>query len=133
MPPMRVKHLLKSAAHQHKDPQVRLAHVRELDLGSAESAERLAGIARTDEDAAVRVAAIERLDDLAVLRELLDAGGEDADTAREAAISVPSATPPRMAKRSATPVMPAVTPMAGKSSPASSTSVRATRTGPGST
>ena len=85
MPPMRVKHLLKSAAHQHKDPQVRLAHVRELDTTADGSGELLAALARTDDDVAVRIAAIGRLDDLAVLRELLDADGDDAERTRVAA------------------------------------------------
>ena len=82
---MRVKQFLKSAAHQHKDPQVRLAHARELDPADEEAAGVLAALATEDEDAGVRVAAIERVDDLAVLRSLLDANGDDADTVRSAA------------------------------------------------
>ena len=82
---MRVKQFLKSAAHQHKDPQVRLAHARELDPADEEAAGVLAALATEDEDAGVRVAAIERVDDLAVLRSLLDANGDDADTVQSAA------------------------------------------------
>ena len=73
---MRVKPFLKSAVHQHKDPQVRLTHVETLDPDDEASAEVLAALATGDEDVSVRLAAIARVRDLAVLRGLLDAGGD---------------------------------------------------------
>jgi len=82
---MRVKQFLKSAAHQHKDPQVRLAHARELDPGDEEAATVLAALATDDEAVEVRVGATGRLLDLSVLRSLLDANGDDAELVREAA------------------------------------------------
>lgn len=66
-----MKNFLKSAAHQHKDPQVRLGSIKELDAESAQAQEILMELARSDEDHAVRIAAIGRLDELNVLRELL--------------------------------------------------------------
>jgi hypothetical protein len=73
-----VKNFLKSAAHQHKDPQVRLGSIKELDAESAQAQEILMELARSDEDHTVRIAAIGRLDELNVLRELLgsDSGAD---------------------------------------------------------
>lgn len=72
-----VKNFLKSAAHQHKDPQVRLGFVNDVDASLPESQETLADLARNDVDLSVRQAAIARLDELNILRELLDANGDD--------------------------------------------------------
>ena len=80
-----VKNFLKSAAHQHKDPQVRLSSVNELDACSDEAQEILAGLAKNDEDEAVRVAAIGKLDELNVLRELLGTQITEPDPIAQAA------------------------------------------------
>lgn len=80
-----MKNFLKTAAHQHKDSQVRLGFVNELEADSAEAQEMLAGLARFDDDLQVRIAAIGKLDELHPLRELLDANGDDADAVAEAA------------------------------------------------
>ena len=80
-----VKNFLKSAAHQHKDPQVRLSSVNELDASSDEAQEILAGLAKNDEDEAVRVAAIGKLDELNVLRELLGTQITEPDPIAQAA------------------------------------------------
>jgi len=72
-----VKNFLKSAAHQHKDSQVRLGFVNDVDASTPESQETLAELARNDNDLAVRIAAIGKLDELNILRELLDANGDD--------------------------------------------------------
>lgn len=79
-----VKNFLKSAAHQHKDPQVRLGSIKELDAESAQAQEILMDLARGDEDHGVRIAAIGRLDELNVLRELL---GSESDSEQSDAIS----------------------------------------------
>lgn len=80
-----VKNFLKSAAHQHKDPQVRLSSVNELDASSDEAQEILAGLAKNDEDESVRVAAIGKLDELNVLRELLGTQITEPDPIAQAA------------------------------------------------
>jgi exonuclease SbcC len=82
-----VKNFLKSAAHQHKDPQVRLGFIKELDAESAQAQEMLMELARRDEDHVVRIAAIGRLDELNVLRELLgsESGTEQGDVISKAA------------------------------------------------
>lgn len=80
-----VKNFLKTAAHQHKDPQVRLGFIKELDAENADAQETLTGLARSDDDLQVRVAAIAKLNELQALRDLLDANGDDADTIAEAA------------------------------------------------
>ncbi len=72
-----VKNFLKSAAHQHKDPQVRLSFVNDADASKPDTQEILAELARNDVDLAVRIAAIGKLDELNILRELLDANGDD--------------------------------------------------------
>ncbi len=72
-----VKNFLKSAAHQHKDSQVRLGFVNDVDASTPGSQETLAELARNDVDLAVRIAAIGKLDELNILRELLDANGDD--------------------------------------------------------
>lgn len=82
---MRVKHLLKSAPHQHKDAHVRLECVETLDAGDEDEAEMLAEVALRDTDSDVRVAAIGRIVDLAILRELLDANGDHGEVIRTAA------------------------------------------------
>lgn len=82
-----VKNFLKSAAHQHKDPQVRLSFVNDVDATSPESQETLAELARNDVDLPVRMAAIGKLDELNILRELLDANGDDGGAIATAAES----------------------------------------------
>lgn len=74
-----MKNFLKTAAHQHKDSQVRLGFVNDLDSQGAGAQDTLAGLARNDADLQVRVAAIAKLDELHPLRELLDTNGDDAD------------------------------------------------------
>ncbi|MGQ7845532.1 DUF349 domain-containing protein [Granulosicoccus sp. 3-233] len=78
---------MKSAAHQHKDPQVRLSFVNDADASTPESQETLAELARNDVDLAVRLAAIGKLDELNILRELLDANGDDGGAIATAAES----------------------------------------------
>ncbi|MFK8079769.1 MAG: DUF349 domain-containing protein [Granulosicoccus sp.] len=80
-----MKNFLKTAAHQHKDPQVRLGYVNEVEAGADDAQEALCLIAREDPDLAVRLAAIEKINDLNVLRELLDASSDDADQLSDAA------------------------------------------------
>ncbi|MFK7854191.1 MAG: DUF349 domain-containing protein [Granulosicoccus sp.] len=80
-----MKNFLKTAAHQHKDPQVRLGFVNDLEADSADAQEMLTGLARSDNDLQVRTAAIGKLNELHPLRELLDANGDDADAVAEAA------------------------------------------------
>lgn len=82
-----MKNFLKSAAHQHKDPQVRLAYVNDVEASSPESQETLADLARNDVDLPVRIAAIGKLDELNTLRELLDANGDDGGAIATAAES----------------------------------------------
>lgn len=83
----RVKNFLKTAAHQHKDPQVRLDYVNDLDVDAPDAQDTLVELARNDGQLSVRLAAIARLNELNVLRELLDANGDDADTIMTAAES----------------------------------------------
>lgn len=80
---MRVKNFLKPDRHLHKDPQVRLERIRELDPDDRESQALLTGLA-LDDDLAVRIAAIGKLSDVAVLQQLLDANGDDAAEVRSA-------------------------------------------------
>jgi len=80
-----VKNFLKTAAHQHKDPQVRLGFVNDLGDETSDAQGMLTDLARNDEDVQVRLAAIARLDELHTLRELLDANGDDADAIAGAA------------------------------------------------
>ena len=82
-----VKNFLKTAAHQHKDPQVRLGYIKDADAANDEIQHTLGTMAREDKDLPVRLAAIARLDELSVLRELLDASTDDAARIREAAES----------------------------------------------
>lgn len=82
-----MKNFLKTAAHQHKDSQVRLGYIKDVDAGTDEAQSMLGAMARDDSDLSVRLAAIARLDELNVLRELLDADSDDADALREAAES----------------------------------------------
>ena len=80
-----MKNFLKTAAHQHKDSQVRLGYIKDVDAGTDEAQSMLGVMAREDADLPVRLAAIAKLDELNVLRELLDADSDDADALREAA------------------------------------------------
>jgi len=80
-----VKNFLKTAAHQHKDPQVRLEFVQQLDASASEAQATLASMVRQDGDLHVRLAAIAKSDELMLLRELLDANGDDAGHIIEAA------------------------------------------------
>lgn len=80
-----VKNFLKTAAHQHKDPQVRLSFIHDLDASTAEAQDLLSGLARNDSEVAVRVAAINKLDELNTLRELLSANGDEGATVADAA------------------------------------------------
>jgi len=81
---MRVKNFLKSTSHQHKDPNVRRESLAELDAADSDAQSVIIELAANDPDVGVRKAAIAKLNDLAVLRELLDANGEDAESLREA-------------------------------------------------
>ena len=80
-----MKNFLKTAAHQHKDPQVRIGYISELKDSTDEAQAVLAELARNDDDVAVRIAAIHKLDDLNALRELLGANGDDAHAVASAA------------------------------------------------
>jgi hypothetical protein len=91
-----VKNFLKSAAHQHKDPQVRLGSIKELDAETAQAQEILMELARNDEDSAVRIAAIARLDELNVLRELL---GSDAESGSEQSHAISKAAETRLVEK----------------------------------
>ena len=82
-----MKNFLKTAAHQHKDSQVRLGYIKDVDTGTDEAQSTLGAMALDDSDLSVRLAAIARLDELNVLRGLLDADSDDADALREAAES----------------------------------------------
>ena len=64
---------------------MRLEFIETLDSSNDEAAEMLADTALRDTDSEVRVAAIGRIVDLAVLRELLDANGDHGEVIREAA------------------------------------------------
>lgn len=80
-----MKNFLKTAAHQHKDSQVRLGYIKDVDAATTQAQATLADMARDDLELAVRLAAIAKLDELNVLRELLDASSDDAGALREAA------------------------------------------------
>ncbi len=80
-----MKNFLKTAAHQHKDSQVRLGYIKDVEAGTEQAQSILAEMARDDGELAVRLAAIAKLDELHVLRELLDVSADDASTLREAA------------------------------------------------
>ena len=74
---MRVKNFLKSDHSHHKDPQVRLERVRALDPHEGDNQTLLGEWAIDDDDLSVRLAAIGKLDNVAVLRQLLAANGDD--------------------------------------------------------
>ncbi|MFK7993162.1 MAG: DUF349 domain-containing protein [Granulosicoccus sp.] len=80
-----MKNFLKTAAHQHKDPQVRLGYINDVQSGTEEAQLTLCSIAREDSDLTVRLAAIAKIDELNVLRELLDVSSDDGDQLRDAA------------------------------------------------
>ncbi len=80
-----VKNFLKTAAHQHKDPQVRLGYINDLDGNLEQEQPQLCQMARDDQDLSVRLAAIGKVDDLSVLRELLGAALDDGEQIRIAA------------------------------------------------
>ncbi len=82
-----MKNFLKTAAHQHKDPQVRIAYINDLSDNNDDAQNVLTDLARNDDDLTVRVAAIHKLDDLNSLRELLSANGDNANTVADAAES----------------------------------------------
>lgn len=82
-----MKNFLKTAAHQHKDPQVRLGYITDVESGNDEAQLTLCTMAREDQDLTVRLAAIAKIDELNVLRELLDIVSDDADQLRDAAES----------------------------------------------
>ncbi len=82
---MRVKNFLKSTSHQHKDPTVRRNSLEELDAADSDAHAIIVELAINDKDVNVRTAAIAKLTDLAVLRELLDANGDNAESIRGAA------------------------------------------------
>ena len=64
---------------------MRLGYINGLEADSEQAQNTLSTLAREDSDQKVRLAAIARLDELAVLRELLDAGTEQSDEVRQAA------------------------------------------------
>ncbi|MFK7861705.1 MAG: DUF349 domain-containing protein [Granulosicoccus sp.] len=80
-----MKNFLKTAAHQHKDPQVRLGYINDVEAESDDAQLTLCSIAREDSDLVVRLAAIAKINDLSVLRELLDVSSDDANQLRDAA------------------------------------------------
>ena len=80
-----VKNFLKSAAHQHKDAQVRLGYVKDIDASAEQAQSILSTLARNDDDVLVRLAAIGKLDDLNVLRELLNVGSDEDERLSDAA------------------------------------------------
>ena len=80
-----MKNFLKTAAHQHKDPQLRLGYIKDADAADDEVQSTICAMAREDKDLPVRLAAIAKIDELVVLRELLDASADDAFYIREAA------------------------------------------------
>ena len=80
-----VKNFLKSATHQHKDPQVRLGFINDANAETSEAQGTFVELARNDVDLAVRRAAIGKLNELSTLRELLDANGDDAGEISSAA------------------------------------------------
>ncbi|MEE9321261.1 MAG: DUF349 domain-containing protein [Granulosicoccus sp.] len=71
---MRVKNFLKSTAHKHKDPQVRLSWVTSDEADDPASQSVLTELALNDEALPVRRAAIGKSDDIVMLLQLLDAG-----------------------------------------------------------
>ena len=80
-----VKNFLKTAAHQHKDPQLRLGYIKDADAADEEVQSTICAMAREDKDLPVRLAAIAKINELVVLRELMDASADDAVHIREAA------------------------------------------------
>ena len=74
-----MKNFLKPAGHQHKDPQARLVYINGLEADSEQAQNTLCTLARDDNDTGVRLAAIARLNELNVLRELLDNGADQSD------------------------------------------------------
>jgi hypothetical protein len=80
-----VKNFLKTAAHQHKDPQIRLGFINNLDTSNESAQQTLSDLARNDEDIQVRTAAISKIDELTTLRSLLDANGDHAQVVIDAA------------------------------------------------
>lgn len=82
-----MKNFLKTAAHQHKDPQVRLEYIQHLDASEPDAQQIVTALARDDADLHVRTAAIAKTDDLTLLRELLGANGDDAAQVMEMAES----------------------------------------------
>ena len=80
-----MKNFLKTAAHQHKDPQQRLGYIKDADAADDEVQSTICAMAREDKDLPVRLAAIAKINELVVLRELMDASADDAVHIREAA------------------------------------------------
>ena len=80
-----MKNFLKTAAHQHKDPQLRLGYIKDADAADDEAQSTICAMAREDKDLPVRLAAIAKINELVVLRELMDASADDAVLIREAA------------------------------------------------
>ena len=81
-----MKNFLKSPSRQQRDPDARIASLRELDPNDAEGAGALAAAARSDEDPRVRLAAIGRIADGEALAALYAdapgvAGGRDPNDA----------------------------------------------------
>jgi len=65
-----VKNFLKPDRHTHKDPEVRIASVKSLDVSLPESQSLLEKMATTDEDPKVRVVAIENIASVTTLNQL---------------------------------------------------------------
>ena len=80
-----MKNFLKTAAHQHKDPQLRLGYIKDADAADDDAQSTICAMAREDKDLPVRLAAIAKINELVVLRELMDASADDAVLIREAA------------------------------------------------
>ena len=80
-----MKNFLKTAAHQQKDPQLRLGYIKDADAADEEVQSTICAMAREDKDLPVRLAAIAKINELVVLRELMDASADDAVHIREAA------------------------------------------------
>ncbi|MFK7892343.1 MAG: DUF349 domain-containing protein [Granulosicoccus sp.] len=80
-----VKNFLKTAPHQHKDPQVRIGFIQELDAGNEAAQHTLSDMAQNDQDLQVRLSAIGKIDELTTLRGLLDANGDNAQNIVDAA------------------------------------------------
>lgn len=79
------KNFLRSEPARHRDPAVRLEHVRSLDPENGAHQTLLAELAQGDEDDGVRRAALERLVDLRALEALTVSAGQGSE--REAASS----------------------------------------------